>query len=112
MSEDDYNIGYRKPPLWNRFQPGQSGNPKGRPKKTTVERTILDKILKEMNQTVKILENGKKIKVTKFDAMVKRVMANALQGDVKSIGLLLKIVPQLEAIQESIPQRIEVSWKS
>ena len=29
----DYEIGYGKPPRSRRFQPGVSGNPKGRPKK-------------------------------------------------------------------------------
>jgi len=28
----DYKVGYRKPPERTRFRPGQSGNPKGRPK--------------------------------------------------------------------------------
>lgn len=30
---DDYQIGYKKPPEATRFKPGQSGNPKGRPRK-------------------------------------------------------------------------------
>ena len=28
----DYEIGYGKPPKQTRFKPGQSGNPRGRPK--------------------------------------------------------------------------------
>jgi hypothetical protein len=35
MSSDfskEYEIGYKKPPRKNQFKPGQSGNPKGRPK--------------------------------------------------------------------------------
>ena len=35
MSDDDqpdYKVGYKKPPLHTRFQKGQSGNPRGRPK--------------------------------------------------------------------------------
>ena len=28
----DFDIGYRRPPRANQFQPGQSGNPRGRPK--------------------------------------------------------------------------------
>lgn len=30
---DDYEVGYGRPPLGHRFQPGTSGNPKGRPTK-------------------------------------------------------------------------------
>ena len=32
MSSKDYEVGYGKPPKNTQFQPGQSGNPKGRPK--------------------------------------------------------------------------------
>ena len=31
-AEDDYEVGYKKPPKHSQFQPGESGNPKGRPK--------------------------------------------------------------------------------
>ena len=31
---DDYEVGYKKPPIHTRFKPGVSGNPKGRPKGT------------------------------------------------------------------------------
>ena len=30
--DDDDRVGYRRPPKHTRFKPGQSGNPKGRPK--------------------------------------------------------------------------------
>ena len=32
FDSDDGQVGYRKPPVHTRFKPGQSGNPKGRPK--------------------------------------------------------------------------------
>jgi hypothetical protein len=33
MDQDvPYAVGHKKPPLHTRFPPGQSGNPKGRPK--------------------------------------------------------------------------------
>jgi hypothetical protein len=32
MNNDDYEIGYGRPPRHSQFKPGQSGNPKGRPK--------------------------------------------------------------------------------
>jgi hypothetical protein len=34
---DDYEIGYKKPPRHTRFKKGQSGNPKGRPKKAPAQ---------------------------------------------------------------------------
>ena len=38
-------VGYKNPPLHSRFQPGQSGNPKGRPKGSKNVRTILREAL-------------------------------------------------------------------
>jgi len=35
--ESDYEIGRGKPPMHTRFKPGQSGNPKGRPKGVQVQ---------------------------------------------------------------------------
>jgi len=32
-SEEDYEVGYRKPPVATRFKKGASGNPSGRRKK-------------------------------------------------------------------------------
>jgi hypothetical protein len=33
-TEREYATNYRKPPLHTRFKKGQSGNPRGRPRKT------------------------------------------------------------------------------
>ena len=30
--EDDFEVGYKSPPQHSRFQPGRSGNPRGRQK--------------------------------------------------------------------------------
>ncbi len=35
--DDDYAVGYWRPPLRTRFKPGSSGNPKGRPMRTNQE---------------------------------------------------------------------------
>jgi replication-associated recombination protein RarA len=84
-----YDIGYRRPPASGRFKPGTSGNPKGRPKGT---RNFVTLLQQELQQTITVNENGKKKKVTRQQAMVKRVVTNALNGDARAILLLIDIL--------------------
>jgi hypothetical protein len=44
-TSDLYDIGYAKPPREHQFQPGQSGNPQGRPKGAKSEAAILRDLL-------------------------------------------------------------------
>ena len=39
-AEGDYEVGYGKPPKHSRFKPGQSGNPKGRPRVPATSKPI------------------------------------------------------------------------
>ncbi len=80
-----YEIGYRRPPESGRFKQGKSGNPKGRPKGSTNFLTILER---ELGQSIVVNENGKKKTITRMQAMVKRIVAGALQGDLKALMTL------------------------
>ncbi len=51
-----YEVGYRKPPKQARFKPGQSGNPRGRPKQTRNLGTLIEEAL---NETVTIREGNR-----------------------------------------------------
>jgi len=84
-----YTIGYRRPPASGRFQKGQSGNPKGRPKGSANFITLLEQ---ELAATIVVNENGKKKTVTRMKAMVKRLVAGALQGDHKALISLVEIL--------------------
>lgn len=82
----EYKVGYGKPPKQSQFQPGQSGNPKGRPKQ---KRTLTAKIEHELKKSIVITENGRSTKVSKGDALVKTLVARALKGDVRSVQLVI-----------------------
>jgi replication-associated recombination protein RarA len=84
-----YEIGYRRPPPSGQFKKGSSGNPKGRPKGSRNFVTLLEQ---ELGETVLVNENGKKKKITRLQAMVKRIVAGALQGDQKSLLTLVEIM--------------------
>jgi len=82
----DYVVGYARPPSRTRFQKGQSGNPKGRPKGSKNHSTILNE---ELEQRVVIRENGKQKTITKRRAAMKQLTNKAAAGDQRAIQTLL-----------------------
>ncbi len=85
MSEQ-YEVGYGKPPKHSRFKTGQSGNPKGRKKGVKNINTILDDVL---NEKVVLSENGRTYKISKKQALCRRLVNKGLAGDMKAIGTVL-----------------------
>jgi len=88
-----YDIGYGKPPPQSRFQAGQSGNPKGRPKGARNFSTVIDQ---ELNARVPVKENGKRKVISKRQAVVKQLINKAVSGDMKAIQPLIGIASQNE----------------
>ena len=84
-----YEIGYRRPPQQSRFTPGKSGNPKGRPKGSRNFMTLLEQ---ELAAPIVVNENGKKKKISRMQAMTKRLVTGALQGDQKALLTLVEIL--------------------
>ena len=89
----DYDVGYKKPPKNTQFQPGQSGNPQGRPKGTKNLSTDLDE---ELNQKILVTEGGKQQEVTKQRAMIKTLFAKAMQGNTQAAKALITLIIGLE----------------
>lgn len=81
-----YTVGYGKPPKDKQFKTGRSGNPKGRPRRST---TFDDDVETELCSAVTVLEGGKRRKMTKRRAIAKQHVNKALGGDVRSTELLL-----------------------
>ncbi|MBZ9965007.1 DUF5681 domain-containing protein [Mesorhizobium sp. BR1-1-2] len=100
MSTDDEEekVGYGKPPKKSRFKPGQSGNPRGRRKRTE---NIGLAVLTELRQPITVRENGQEQVLTKRDAIAKTIVAGALAKNVKMIQILMSLVPDQFRIPEA-----------
>ena len=90
----DYEVGYRRPPKATRFQPGRSGNPKGRPRGRKNVSTILKDAL---YKPVVVTENGRKRKIPAVEALMMRMMRQALEGDLRAMDKITKLLPMAQA---------------
>jgi Family of unknown function (DUF5681) len=83
-----YKVGYGKPPKGKQFKRGQSGNPKGRPKGSL---NLATDLTAELGEHITVREDGRSRKVSKQRALIKSLMAKALQGDVRATAALLAL---------------------
>lgn len=93
MAKKDYPVGYGRPPKHTQFKPGQSGNPKGRPKGIRNLNTDLEE---ELSLKILVTEGGQQQQTTKQRAMLKSLFAKALNGDVRASGVLINLILGLE----------------
>lgn len=92
---DDYKVGYKRPPRQHQYQPGQSGNPSGRPKKLNLG--IPELIEKHLETIVTIKEAGQTKRVTAKEAIVLRLLHDGAQGEPKALELLLLLRQKTDA---------------
>ena len=98
----DYVVGYGKPPLHTRFQKGQSGNPKGRPRGKKNMSTLLNTAL---NASIIVVENGRCKKITKREAIVTQLVNKSASADLKATQIVLAMLRDLETQTDDIADR-------
>src|SRR6266404_713850 len=82
MARKYYHVGYGKPPREHQFRKGQSGNPKGRPKREPHADVLL--ILEVLNEPIVITENNKRIEIP-LRMQIERALVNAcIKGNLKA----------------------------
>ena len=106
---NEYKVGYGKPPKSRQFKHGKSGNPKGRPKGSLKLATDL---AAELNEQITVREDGKPRRVCKQRALIKSLMAKALQGDVRAnaavLALYARVITDLPDDEDSVVEENEL----
>lgn len=95
--DNDYEVGYAKPPRGTRFKKGRSGNPRGRPKGALNIDSVLDRALQEK---IFVNENGRRRRITKKQGAVIQLVNRALAGEPKATQLLWQ---QMRHAEEKLP---------
>ena len=108
MNGGSYAVGYRRPPLHTRFKPGQSGNPSGRVKGSKNLKTLFHQIL---NEQIPLQDGTQSKKVTKAEAIMRRLVIGALKGDSRSLMTLMRIAEQTgEFENEATNGALTIQW--
>ena len=86
-----YSVGKGRPPVASRFKPGQSGNPKGRRRKSRNMRTVVRLVLDEQ---MSVREGTRVRRMSAFEALVRTLLRRAYKGDPKSVAALIILMRQ------------------
>ncbi len=86
-SDRNYKVGYGKPPKHSRFQPGHSGNPRGKPAGARHPATILKQTLLEK---VVVKQSGREITTTKLQVFIAQIINDAMRAEYFSVRLLFR----------------------
>jgi hypothetical protein len=101
-SNRDYEVGYGRPPKHTQFQPGYSGNPRGKPAGAFHPATILKRTLLEK---IPVKKNGREIKITKLEAFVEQIINDAMNPDYVPVLFLFRHAGLGRKLEERIRER-------
>jgi hypothetical protein len=101
-NEAPYSVGYGRPPKNTRFEKGQSGNPKGRPKGA---RNLNSELRKVLTDPVTMQIRGKRRRVAAILVLQQVLLNKALKGDYRASLAVFKIAKEFGVLD---PANMEV----
>ena len=113
-------VGYGHPPEAHRFTPGQSGNPRGRPKGATAHtparplKHLTKIVLEEAARLIPLRDGDRTVTVPMLEAIIRRLAVDAVKGDPRAQRLFTEMLAlsedeaQRAAEQALKPSRIEI----
>jgi hypothetical protein len=94
QNEEADAVGYKRPPRERQFRPGQSGNPSGRPKGA---RNFKSELREELGELVTIREGERDVQVSKQRALIKSLVAAAIDGNQRAAASVLAMCVRMLA---------------
>jgi Family of unknown function (DUF5681) len=84
-------VGHCRPPRRTRFQPGLSGNPRGRPNRAKILGTLIARAFQE---TVEVPEkDGRTRRMSKLELALTQLVNASASGDLRATQLALSLLP-------------------
>lgn len=96
----DYEVGYGRPPKHTQFKPGQSGNRRGRPKKSKDLAKLIDA---ELDEIIPTGGSGRRKHMSKREALVKQLVNLAIKGNAKPLQLILAHLEKHREVEPFVP---------
>ncbi len=98
----EYEVGYSKPPKATRFKPGQSGNPRGRPRGAKNKRPGLHEermkeiVLDEAYRDITVRDGLRNVTIPMAQAVIRSMAVNAAKGQHRAQRLFAELLASVE----------------
>lgn len=88
-SAPEEKVGYGQPPRHSRFRPGQSGNPKGRPK---AARSLQEQVSEVFLKQRKVMVNGRPVRMPTIRIALSAMVERAMRGDPVALRTIMPLL--------------------
>jgi hypothetical protein len=94
-SDEDYRVGPGRPPKEHQFKPGQSGNPKGAKRKTSLAPDLKAMLERALNEKVRLRHGEREQIITKGAAGIAKLVNQFAEGDRHALRDLIALAGKL-----------------